>query len=98
MQPFPQHPLQPFLNLVFSRQARSTDLDFLFVGQYGVEMPVAGELPAAGTDTAAADRTLGITDTTAPLHQDSSINLKALPRRTRRVTEEIKTKKVLGKP
>jgi hypothetical protein len=56
------------LQLIFSRQARSTDSDFLFVGQYGVEMPVAGKLPATGTYAAAADRILGITDTATPQH------------------------------
>jgi len=56
------------LHLVLTRQARSTDPDFLVISQHGVEMAVAGELPAAHADAAAADRTLGITDAASPLH------------------------------
>jgi hypothetical protein len=74
-----QHPLHSFLHLVLTRQARTADPDFLVIDQDGVEVPVAGELPATHADTASANRILGITDTASPLHQDSLNNLKALP-------------------
>jgi hypothetical protein len=62
--------------MVLTRQARSADSDLLPVHQHGIEMPVAGEFPATRADAAAANLVLGITDTTAPLHQDSSNNSK----------------------
>jgi len=46
------------LHLIITRQTRAADPDFLLFDQYRVEMPVAGEFSAAGTDAAAADRTL----------------------------------------
>jgi hypothetical protein len=56
------------LHVVLTRQTRAADPDFHLIAQHCVEMTVAGELPAADTDSAAADQTLGITDTTSPQH------------------------------
>jgi hypothetical protein len=64
-------------------------------------MEVAGELAAAGADAAGADRFLGVADAASPLHQLTSANkknLKALPRRTQRSTEEIKAEDLLVNP
>jgi hypothetical protein len=62
-----KYPLQPFLHLVLTRQTRTADPDVLLITQYGIEMPVAGELSAAHADAAGADGVLGIADAAAPL-------------------------------
>jgi hypothetical protein len=56
------------LHVILTRQARTADFDILLITQHSADMPVAGKFPTAHTDAAAADRTLGITDTTSPLH------------------------------
>jgi hypothetical protein len=56
------------LHPVLAGQARAADPDFPVIDQHSIEVTVAGELPAAGADAAAADRTVGIADTASPLH------------------------------